>query len=133
VSLSEEQFGCKECFGAPAETFWASWRRFNEVERLVDESHFIVRIVACSQCGQRYVAVTTEMIDWKGGDDPIYRSILPLSAAEAEMLLHQGANVDVKAIERLGDKRRYLKVDWPSGQQQFIGWATGNLRIGPHD
>jgi len=31
---------------------------------LIDESHVHVAILACGQCGQRFVSVFTETIDW---------------------------------------------------------------------
>ncbi len=125
-----EEFGCEECFGASAEAFWASWpKKFNQIARLVDDPHDIIRIVSCSKCGQRYVAVTTEFIDWQDGEDSIYRSILPVTVEEAERLLAQGENVDVRLIESLGRERRHLRTSWPKGGEQSVYWTQGSLYI----
>lgn len=126
----KEDFGCEKCFGATAETFWAGWRNFNEIARLVDDPHDIIRIKACSNCGQRYVAVTTEFIDWEDGEDPIYRSVVPLTLEESERLLSQGEDVDVRLIESLAKTRRYLQTSWPKEEkQESVYWSQGNLHI----
>ena len=127
------QFGCERCFGADPEAAWKAVREFTELARLIDESHFIVRIVSCPQCDQRYVMVFTELIDWKDGDDPQYRSVLPLTARESEQLMAQGGKVDLRLIESLGTSRRHLRTSWPKGGTQGIFWAEGCLSIGPHD
>ena len=120
----KEGFGCEKCFGATAEAFRASWPNFNEIARLVDDPHDIIRIKSCSNCGQRYVAVTTEFIDWEDGEDPIYRSVLPLTVEESERLLSQGENVDVRLIESLGKTRRYLQTSWPKEEkQESVYWT----------
>jgi hypothetical protein len=89
--------------------------------------------MALSQCDQRYVMVFTELIDWKDGDDPQYRSALPLTVQESEKLMGQGRNVDVRLIESLGTSLRHLRTSWPKGEAQRVFWAEGSLSIGPHD
>jgi hypothetical protein len=126
-----EDFGCEKCFGASAEAFWASWQKFNQIASLVDDPHDIVRVVSCSKCGQRYVAVTTEFVDWQDGDDPIYRSIVPVTLDESERMLAQGANVDLRLIESLGSSRRHLCTSWPKGKDQSVYWSEGIVRILP--
>ena len=126
-------FGCARCFLATAEEAEEARRHFSELSRLIDESHFIVRILACPDCGQRCVSVFTEWIDWSEGDDAQYWSVLPLTREESEQLMAQGEQVDLRLIEALGRRRRYLQVDFPTGKPKRVLWADGNLWIGPHD
>lgn len=126
-----ESFGCEFCYGARAEVFWDRYRRFVTIADLVNEPHDIIRIVSCPDCGQRYVAVTTEFVDWQDGDDPIYRSIVPVSVDESERMLAQGANVDLRLIESLGSSRRHLCTSWPKGEAQSVFWSEGIVRIVP--
>jgi hypothetical protein len=136
-----QPIGCDACYQCSAEAADAARRRFLEVRRLVDESHFIVRIIACPGCGQAYISVFTETIDWKDGDDAQYWSLLPVSPKESaelwargETLVARGAESELVAfIESLGRKRRHLQVDHPTGGPTRVRWADGGLHIGPHD
>ncbi len=124
-------FGCRDCFQADAETVARARRGFVSIARLVGESHFGVSIFACPACGQRCVSIFTEMIDWEGGDDPQYVSVLPVTVQESEMLLASGDDL-IARIESLGRDRQFLQVDYPKGGRGAC-WVTGGLRIGPHD
>jgi hypothetical protein len=130
---SIDVFGCERCFQTSAEAASEARRYFVEVSRLIDESHFVVRILECPRCRQRYVSVFTEVIDWSEGDDAQYWSVLPLTAAESERLIAQGENAEIPLIELIGRNRRYLQVDFPTGKTKRVLWAAGNLSIGPHD
>jgi hypothetical protein len=74
-----------------------------------------------------------ETIDWQGGDDPQYWSVLPLTMEESEQLIAQGENLDLRLIESLGRNRRYLQRDYPKGEDARTCWASGHLMIGYHD
>ncbi len=128
-----DSFGCESCFQGSAEAADQARRHFVELARLVDDSHFIVRVIACPNCGQRCVSVFTEWIDWSEGDDAQFWSVLPLSLEESERLMAQGELVDIHLIESLGRERRFLQVDHPTGQPKRVLWANGGLWIGPHD
>ncbi len=56
---------------------------------LTDESHFIVSIKACQVCGQLYLYVFYEEIDWEKGEDPQYRSLFPVQTIEEGEMLSQ--------------------------------------------
>jgi hypothetical protein len=130
---ADQEYGCERCFQASADSAAEFRRNFTQVAQLVDESHFTVRVLECPRCGQRSVSVFTETIDWIGGDDAQYWSLLPLTQAESERLIAQGENVDVRGIESLGRKRRFLQIDFPTGKPKRVVWAEGWLLIGPHD
>ena len=125
-----DEFGCAHCFQTTPEAAWQA--RLPLVAELLDESHFTVRIQECPHCGQRFVSIFTEMIDWSAGDDAQYWSVLPLTRDESEILLAQGEGVDVKLIESFGRGRRYLQRDYPTGKPERLQWHA-DLWIGPHD
>lgn len=78
------EFGCAECFAEDAER--AGRWRLQGVCELVDESHFGVAIRQCPACGQRFVTIFTEFVDWVDGDDPQYWDRVPVTQAEAERI-----------------------------------------------
>jgi hypothetical protein len=45
-------------------------RKAQHIAGLVDESHFIVSIRRCVRCGQHFLIMFCERIDWADGDDP---------------------------------------------------------------
>jgi hypothetical protein len=94
---------------------------------LVDDPHFIVRIVRCLLCAQAFVRIFTEFVDWAGGDDPQYVTILPVTDAEA-IALANGA-IPVLRAGKLGAGRRHLISDWPSGKERRLMWATGEFLV----
>jgi len=79
------------------------------------------------------VKIFTETIDWAGGDDPQYCSVVPVTPAEAKELIGQGERVDTQRIEAISRDRCHLRMDYPRGETQQIYWAEGPLRIGSHD
>lgn len=103
------------------------------IARLVDGSHFVVRVLACPVCGQHCVSIFTETIDWQDGEDPQYRSVLPVTSEESAALLAASPDSLVALIESLGRDRRYLQDDWPKDAPHRTRWADGPLLIGPHD
>jgi hypothetical protein len=131
--MSDTIFGCPQCMPADAEEAWAAKEGFHLVAELVEESHYSVRITACPACGQHFVDVFTERIDWVNGEDPQSSAVLPVTEAEAEALAAQGEKVSQRLIESFGVARRYLRWDYPSATQPSVHWAQGNFWIGPHD
>ena len=125
-------FGCAHCWPESAEAAWEASRGFATRAELIDESHFHVTIRACGACGQAFVSVFTEMIDWTDGEDPQYWSLLPLTEAEATELIRRGAEVTERELNATGPGRRCLRRDYPKGEPPRIDWGAG-LRVGPHD
>ena len=74
-----------------------------------DDSHLIQRLLRCTACGQRYFYEFREEIDWQGGDDPQYRTYIPVhSAAEALRISQLPPSGLASLIPR-------IQVDWPAG------------------
>jgi hypothetical protein len=102
------------------------------VSRLVDESHYIVSVRVCPSCGQEFLRVFTERIDWEGGEDPQRITVLPITHDEALALIAQGEHVNEAQLSQMGRDRRFLEFDWPSREPMRIRYTTGPL-VARHD
>ena len=124
-------FGCDRCWSSEASGAWKAVTSTPIEAHLIDESHYMVSVRACPSCSQRYLQVTTEIVDWKDGEDPIYRTIIPIDDAERARLI-ASKPLDIRVIEAVGAGRRSLKYDWPKGQDPSTYWSTG-VHVGVHD
>ena len=125
------EYGCEECWSSEASEAWKAVTSTPIQTYLIDESHYIVSIRMCPSCSQYYLQVTTETVDWKDGEDPIYRTIIPIEDAERNELTSL-KSLDAKVIEGVGVERQSLKFDWPKNQDPRTYWTTG-VRVGIHD
>lgn len=130
--MQTREFGCDLCWPADARAAWSARDGLSRLKELIDESHFIVAILACPRCAQRYVSIFTEMIDWADGNDPQSWTLLPLTEAEAEGLIRQGDSLDELSLNALGRERRSLWRDHPKDGPPRVSWGSG-IRVGPHD
>ena len=122
--------GCALCWPDDARDAWDADTRKRRAE-LVDESHFHVTLLVCSACGQNFVSVFTETIDWVAGNDPQYWSLLPITRDEAEAL-ERGTPTE-ESLDRLGHGRRSLRREFGADDEEpHCGWSN-TLRTGPHD
>ncbi|MBI5480355.1 MAG: hypothetical protein HY906_15940 [Deltaproteobacteria bacterium] len=126
-------FGCASCFQCEATQAWEHRASLRLVARLIDESHFSVSVLACPDCGQPFVSIFAETIDWSDGDDPQEWLLLPVAADEATELQSQGERLSLAEVERLGASRRHLDADFPKGGAQRIEWRAGGLLLPDHD
>ena len=125
------EVGCKGCWSADAKAAWEVIKTVPIQERLIDESHYIVLVRGCPACGQHYLQVTTETIDWDDGEDPIYGTVVPVDEA-ARHRLTTADPLGTDVIEGVGVGRRSLKYDFPKGQEPSVYWSRG-VRVGQHD
>lgn len=102
------------------------------VSMLVDESHFIVSVLSCAECGQKFLSVFTEQIDWAGGDDSQARTLVPLDEDGAQQLLSQ-TTWDESRLLDLEISARMLVWTHPTGQTPSVVWVEGPLQIPRHD
>lgn len=126
-----ERTGCFKCWARDASDAWRIVTDVPIEAWLVDEAHFVVAIRACDGCGQQYLQVSTEMVDWLGGDDPSWRTVIPIDAAE-RATLGAAAPIAREVLEGIGSARRSLHCDSPKGQRERVYWGIG-LRVGTHD
>jgi hypothetical protein len=123
--------GCATCMPDSATAAWQAKDALEHLQMPVDDSHFIVNLCRCTKCGQHFVTVFTEMIDWYEGDDAQHRVLLPIDPAEYRALASLGQAITSQVLEMLGPTRRSLHMDHPTGGSKKFYWSTG-LRVGPH-
>ncbi|MEM8982267.1 MAG: hypothetical protein AAGC71_04520 [Pseudomonadota bacterium] len=123
--------GCSRCWSTDAVSAWSLIKSVPIETYLIDESHYIVSLRRCSACGQGYLQVTTETVDWDNGDDPIFRTIVPLSEMEQRRLLRDQPPSELDLL-RIGAQRPSLWYDHASGEEASVYWGRG-MRVGPHD
>lgn len=88
-----------------------------QVERYTDDDHFIRQLMRCSICGQYYYKEFLEHIDWVNGNDPQYRTYIPIK-------------YDQQVIKRLNALDEFeihlvsprLLDDWEADDQRKIRW-----------
>lgn len=122
--------GCAACI--PDEPGSATLLGLIEVARLIDESHFAVKVRACRACDQLFLWIFTERIDYVAGNDPQCWSVLAISQDEARQMIAAGDQLDLDVLSRLGLRRRFLRDDSPALGPRSCGYVYGQL-IGPHD
>jgi hypothetical protein len=130
--MQKQEFGCDRCWPTDAYAAWQARGGLTRLEELIDESHFIVAVLACPGCDQRYVSILTETIDWGDGNDPQYSTLLPITGAEAEGLIQQEGPLNEMSLNALGRGRRSLQRDYPKAGPPRVFWGSGVL-VGPHD
>ena len=52
---------------------------FEITDTYEDDTHLIRRLLKCRECGQLYFYEMYEVIDWVDGNDPQYRTYIPVS------------------------------------------------------
>ena len=127
----EVNYGCPKCWPESAEAAWEARRQFERRRELIEESHFHVLILACSACGQAFLSVSTELIDY-GGDDSQGWMLMPLTAEEERALIDLPESEVDRAIYAIGEDRRSLWKIHPRGTSAWCAWSRGVVRL-PHD
>lgn len=124
--------GCDYCWPSDADAAWDARRKLQRGPELADEAHFHVMVLICPRCGQRFVSVFTETIDWAKGNDPQYWSVIPVLEAEARGLEGLDEWTLQSKLDRLAPARRALRRDLPQSGAGRTYWAQGMV-AGPHD
>lgn len=120
-----EGFGCRECWPPGADAAWAARSSLGRAAELIDESHLGVSLLACAGCGQQFVSVFVEEVDWVDADDPQYWTLMPITQEEAAEILRLPHALIGATLEGLGAARRSLRVAHPKGEPRRIFWGTG--------
>ncbi|HEU5086303.1 MAG TPA: hypothetical protein VFT99_02615 [Roseiflexaceae bacterium] len=130
--MTAERFGCERCWPESAQAASDNLFALVHEAELIDESHYHVAIRRCAACSQRFVWVFTETIDWTGGNDPQYWTLIPVTDQESAALRQAGEALSERELEALPADRPSLQRDWPSSGAMRSYWGRG-LHIGPHD
>ena len=126
--------GCDICFGEDADAAWNNRPKLGRVLDIVAESHFSVRILQCNACGQKFVSVFCEEIDWSGGNDPQETLLIPVSEMEIAGLIAAGERGVEEALEKLAPVRRHLVSVFPrTASQSTARFVTGSIFVPRHD
>jgi hypothetical protein len=131
VSGEGAAFGCVRCGGEDAASAWEAMTA-TRLRAWIQESHFSVRLSACS-CGQQYTVVFTERIDWRGGEDDQLWLAVPVTEGEVAALDGAGEGAVGGVLTRLVEGRRFLVRSFPTGGALACWWRDGGFAIGPHD
>lgn len=122
------------CLGDDTLAALAAVRKSRRIAMLVDESHFGVAILRCVQCGQTFLSIFCERVDWADSDDPQIRVTVPISDDEARRLRAADMASDENAILRtIVGERRFLFHDMPKGAGETLAWMKRTLFIPAHD
>ena len=79
------------------------------IKKYVDESSFRRILKKCIECGQLYFYEMLEFIDWEDGEDPMYRTYVPVATeADADTL---AAVTQVELCSHVPQ----IRYDWPKG------------------
>jgi hypothetical protein len=124
--------GCEHCWPSSADAAWKARGGLTHAAELIDESHYHVMMLACPHCGQRFLSVFTEKIDWSGGDDAQYWTVVPVTESEAAELARRGPELTEIEINSLGPDRKSLLRNCPTGEGPYEFWSKGTT-VSPHD
>ena len=109
-------------------------RKADHVARLVDESHFGVSILQCAHCGQHFLSLFCERVDWADGDDPQTTVVIPVDEDEVQRLATANVAADENVILRiLANERRFLYHDMPKRAAEILAWRNRTPFIPGHD
>lgn len=71
----------------------------------------------CTECGQLYFYQMVEMIDMEDGQDPIYRTYIPVESEE------DADKLSVASEAELYENVPRIMYSWPKGEESSIGWV----------
>lgn len=116
--------GCSRCLGATAPLAWTAVNS-KATHTFVHEVHFTVHATRCA-CGQPFIIVFTERVDFHGGDDTQVELAVAVSADELSLL--QAAASLTATLTQLAIDRRFLV----KSTGQAPRWLEQGFAIGPH-
>ena len=124
----QEKYGCPGCWPESAEAAWEAGSLLERRHELIRESHFNVRIVGCHACGQAFLWVFSELIDWSAGDDSQGWIRIPLTVDEVRNLRGLPEDDVERTIYGIGENRRSLRRIHPRGMTAGCSWDWGFQR-----
>lgn len=133
-AIAEEgrSFGCACCLPSSVQEAWEVRMKLVERAQLVDESHFRVRVLACTNCSQKFLSIFSEIIDWCDGDDGQSWTTMPITLGEFVELASVAGSTIPDALRAIAPTRRSLRRDHPTGCVPQTFWDCG-IALGSHD
>jgi hypothetical protein len=91
------------------------------VETYEEDSHLTHKLVRCRRCQQLYFYEFYEEIDWRAGNDPQYRTLIPVADRESAEMLSRLSPFELVAYPA-------IHMDFPREAQtaQPPYWANRN-------
>ena len=90
-------------------------------ETYLDASHERRCLLRCRECGQLYFYHFVEFVDYESGEDPQYRTYVPVTSAKDAALLSDLPEVDIAT------RTPAIRSDWPKGQDKpKVFWVGRN-------
>ncbi len=111
------------CLGDDSLAAREAIRKTKHIAELVDESHFGVSIARSVRCGQHFLSLFCERVDWADSDDPQTVVEVPICEDEVQRLQNQRANIAVDEntiLEIVANERRFLCHDMPKGVAETL-------------
>jgi len=131
--MSEKmRYGCPKCLPDSPDEAWEAGLKLRGRHALIDDSHFHVLIASCPSCGQPFLWVFSELIDWQSGDDSQGWALMPLTSAEEGELSSGNFFANGRSVYDLGEDRRSLWRIHPRGSDVGCSWGLGIPAL-PHD
>jgi hypothetical protein len=81
------------------------------IKTYTDQSHLIRYLKQCQQCPQLYFYEFYEEIDWIGGNDPQYRTWIPIDDQITGDQLNLLNHFEIQQFRR-------IIIDWPKDQSE---------------
>jgi hypothetical protein len=119
--------GCASCGGQDAMAAWASLHA-QHMASPVREVHFGIDLKQCG-CGQPWVVVFAERVDYRDGDDAQTWLAVPVTPDEASVLTTCEPSRVPGGVAELGRDRRFLLR---SNFSPEIAWRDSGFSIPPH-
>lgn len=105
--------GCEHRWPESAGDGWHARDALKAVVAWGDESHFILRGLACPHCACHFVSLFTETVDWPGGDDVQRWTLIPASADKFGRVASVVASSISAALREVSLALRSLRRDLP--------------------
>lgn len=82
------------------------------VKEYVNDDHWFRKLLKCNECGQMYFYEMVEEIDWVHGNDPQYRTYIPV---ESEGVAREMSSLSKQELMNCFPR---LHHDWPSNAKR---------------
>lgn len=93
------------------------FRTLKQVERYIDDDHLIRDLMKCTDCGQHYYKEFYETTDYVAGNDPQYRTYIPIKPTPG--VIKKLNALDIKQIHTVTPR---LLDDWLADDTRTIKW-----------